>query len=109
MWFRADANLMSNQDWDVGFAKSVAILLNGDAIPTKNNRGGPIRDLTYYLIFNGHYERLDFRLPPAAYGKRWRHILDTSSGKFGERQKLVAAGSSVGAEARSVRVLQRAG
>ncbi len=109
VWLRADANLMSDEDWDVSFARSVAILLNGDAIASKDRRGARVRDSTYYLMFNGHYEALAFTLPSAQYGKRWRQVFDTASGKFEGRRKISRPGEETSLEARSVRVLQRIG
>ena len=109
VWFRADANLMSDEDWNVSFARSVAILLNGEAIASKDRRGARVRDSTYYLMFNGHYEDLAFTLPPAQYGRRWRVVFDTASGKFNGRRKMSRPGEEISIEARSVRVLQRIG
>src|SRR5581483_10957398 len=33
-WFKPDGQLMSHDDWAEGFAKSIAVFLNGDAIPS---------------------------------------------------------------------------
>ncbi len=32
-WFKPDGELMSDEEWAVGFAKSIGVFLNGDAIP----------------------------------------------------------------------------
>src|SRR5205085_1563812 len=38
-WFRPDGSPMGDEDWNSGFAKSIAIFLNGQAIPDPDERG----------------------------------------------------------------------
>jgi glycogen operon protein len=68
---------MSENDWQVGFAKSLGVFLNGRAIPTTNERGEPILDESFYLMFNAHHEPLDFTLPEEKWGTRWAVLLNT--------------------------------
>ncbi len=56
---------MSDDDWRAGFAKSLGVFLNGRAIPSPNERGEPIVDDSFYLMFNAHHEPLEFTLPDA--------------------------------------------
>ena len=43
-WFTPGGVEMSEQDWQAGFAKSLGVFLNGDAIPTSDERGERVRD-----------------------------------------------------------------
>jgi isoamylase len=104
-WFRPDGTEMDDDDWDQGFAKSIAVFLNGDAIPTPGPRGERIVDDTFLLLFNGHFEDLDFTLPPAQFGETWTRELDTNEGWVDGPE--VKAGDRVHAESRSVVVLRR--
>ena len=70
-WFTPAATEMSEEDWQAGFAKSLAVFLNGDALHSPNERGEPIMDDSYYVMFNAHHELLDFTLPDRKWGKRW--------------------------------------
>ena len=72
---------MSDDDWRAGFAKSLGVFLNGRAIPTLNERGEPVTDDTFYLMFNAHHEPLEFTLPEPKWGERWMVILDTAEEK----------------------------
>ena len=62
---------MSDEDWQAGFAKSLGVFLNGDAIPTPNERGERVVDDSFYVMFNAHHEPVDFTLPPKEWGARW--------------------------------------
>jgi glycogen operon protein len=76
-WFTPGGQEMSEEDWQAGFAKSLGVFLNGRAIPTKNERGEPVVDESFYVMFNAHHEPLDFTLPEARWGERWGVVLDT--------------------------------
>jgi isoamylase len=76
-WFTPAGVEMSAADWHAGFAKSLGVFLNGNAIPTPNERGDRVVDDSFYIMLNAHHEGLDFRLPPKAWGERWTKVLDT--------------------------------
>jgi glycogen operon protein len=79
-WFTPGGQEMSDEDWQVGFAKSMGVFLNGRGIPTKNERGEAVVDDSFYVIFNAHHEPLDFTLPEPKWGHDWGVVLDTSGG-----------------------------
>ena len=70
-WFRPDGQPMTDADWEVGYAKSLGVFLNGIAIPDPDVHGRPIVDDSFYLMFNGWDQEIDFTLPPA----RWACVL----------------------------------
>ena len=80
-WFTPAGTEMSDDDWRAGFAKSLAVFLNGRAIPTLNERGEPVTDDSFYLMFNAHHEPLEFTLPEQKWGAGWMVILDTAEEK----------------------------
>jgi glycogen operon protein len=69
---------MSEGDWQAGFAKSLAVFLNGRAIPTPNERGERVVDESFYVMFNAHHEPIDFTLPEAKWGTKWIVLLNTA-------------------------------
>jgi isoamylase len=106
-WFRPDGGEMQEEDWNQGFARSLAAFLNGNAIPTPGPRGERITDNSFYLIFHAGAEPLAFTLPSAHWGERWEVVVDTANpGKEPERGHL-GPGEMVEAEGRSVVVLCR--
>ena len=78
-WFEPDGSHMDEGSWANGFAKSLMIFLNGDAIPERDRRGEPIVDDSFLVLFNAHHEAIDFTLPPVDYGAGWLVELDTAT------------------------------
>jgi isoamylase len=77
-WFTPAGQEMSEEDWQAGFAKSLGVFLNGRAIPTPNERGEPVVDESFYVVFNAHHEPLDFTMPEDKWGTTWGVVLDTN-------------------------------
>jgi glycogen operon protein len=65
-----------------------------------------VRDTSFLLLFNAHYDALDFVLPPASFGATWTIVVDTTT-EVGERKATFTAGSTVRVDARSMIVLTR--
>ncbi len=106
-WFRPDGELMGNEDWQTGFAKSLGVFLNGDAITSLDARGDQVVDDSFCVLFNGYHEAIPFRLPPHPnWGERWVKVLDTSKPVPAEGEE-VAAGGEIPVEGRAVVVLRR--
>jgi glycogen operon protein len=104
-WFRPDGSEMCDEDWQAGFAKSLGVFLNGEAIATPGPRGERIRGRSFYLIFNAHHEALPFRLPGEAFGAAWEGVIDT--GGTLREDALASASSERKVEGRSLVLLRR--
>ncbi|MEO8218285.1 MAG: glycogen debranching protein GlgX [Acidobacteriota bacterium] len=106
-WFRPDGTQMTEENWGESFAKSLGVFLNGRAIPSLDSRGERIVDDNFYLIFNAHYEAMDFRLPAAGPEGTWRHVLSTALGPADKgAPRFSAAGEMVRLEAIDFAILQ---
>jgi glycogen operon protein len=107
-WFTQEGKEMTEENWESGFAKSIAVFLNGEGIAARDERGQRVVDESFLMLFNGHFEALEFRLPPREWGTRWRVVVDTSDIEIGvARAPTYANDECVPGEARSVSVLQR--
>ncbi len=107
-WFKPDGGQMSDQDWQSGFSRSIGVFLNGEAIPTPDGRGEQIIDASFYLLFNAHYESIQFRLPTGLWGNRWVKVLDTNDPIPDLRERgEIHAGQELSVQAYSVAVLRR--
>ncbi|GAC1531214.1 MAG: glycogen debranching protein GlgX [Acidimicrobiales bacterium] len=105
-WFRPDGGEMSEDDWQSGYAKSMIVFLNGEAIPSPDGRGEPVEDDSFLVVFNAHFENLEFVLPPEHLGKSWVEVLSTADTfASGDRAE---AGASLLVMGRSILVLRRA-
>ena len=70
---------MTESHWHTGYAKAVAVYLNGDAITEPDTRGQRVRDDSFLLLLNAHSETITFRLPDGTFGERWEVVLDTAT------------------------------
>lgn len=94
---------MTTEDWETGYAKSVAVYLNGQGIPDTDVRGQRVVDDSFLLCFNAHYEAIEFTLPPEEFGTSWVPIVSSAANPDDEP---LAPGARVNVEARAVLVLQ---
>jgi len=78
-WFRPDGQEMTDTDWRVGYAKSLAVFLNGAAIPDPDELGRPMVDDSFYMLFNAWDQELGFTLPGPRWGRAWSVALDTAA------------------------------
>jgi len=76
MWFNPGGNEMSDEEWASPFVRCLGMLLSGDTIDVLNFEGEPIRDDTFLLLVNAHYEPIPFVLPGQEHIE-WQLILDT--------------------------------
>ena len=60
---RPDGSEMTDEDWDTGFAKSVAVFLNGQGIPDLDRARPAGHRRLVPAVFNAHHEPIDFALP----------------------------------------------
>ena len=104
-WFRPDGTEMSEEDWEAGFGKSVAVFLNGQGIPDLDARGKRVVDDSFMLAFNAHYEAIEFTLPPPEFGTAWALRVDTAAGPGDSA--VFKAGEPVAVAARAMVVLQQ--
>lgn len=104
-WFLPEGSEMTDDHWQHDFAKSLGVYLNGKGIHTVHSDGNPVVDDSFYIIFNAHHEPLEFKLPPAKYGKHWQMVLNTASDVVDDRIKLEPE-TAVTADSRSVIVLK---
>jgi glycogen operon protein len=93
-WFAPDGTEMSEQDWAEGNAKSMAVFLNGEAIPSPDSRGEPISDDSFLVLFNAHHEPMTFTMPPERFGPRWIRMLDTAD-VMDEGEQVAAEGKAL--------------
>ena len=106
-WLTPGGGPMTDDDWHAGFAKSLAVFLNGDAISEPDPRGRAVVDDSFLLLFNAHSEPVEFFLPGPEYGEHWECALDTADPQtVGERPRIRARGR-VTVVSRSLTVLRR--
>ncbi|MDQ4032644.1 MAG: glycogen debranching protein GlgX [Actinomycetota bacterium] len=108
-WLRPDGQQMTDEDWNVGFAKAVAIFLNGQGIPERDSLGERITDDSFLLLINAHHQSIMFTLPDQTYGRIWEIVVDTADpllAKARRRQSHIRPGGRLRVAARALLVLR---
>jgi glycogen operon protein len=106
MWFNPGGSEMSDEEWASPFVRCVGMLLSGDTVDVVNFEGEPIRDDTFLLLMNAHYEAIPFVLPGQE-NLEWELILDTMDPNgFLAEPKKIASGDDVDLRGRACCLLQ---
>jgi isoamylase len=106
-WLTPAGDLMTEDDWDAAYAKSIAMYLNGHGIRSTDERGEEVVDDCFYLAFNAHHEAIEFTLPAAEYAQSWTVVIDTAEMDEVEPAE-VKPGDRVTVRARAMVVLSAA-
>jgi glycogen operon protein len=96
---------MTEEDWRAAFARSLGVFLSGEGIPYRDGRGERVVDDSFYVVVNGHHERLDFVLPEALGPVPWTLLVDTGDDET--HGATIASGATLQTKGRSVVVLAR--
>ncbi|MFI6319996.1 glycogen debranching protein GlgX [Nonomuraea sp. NPDC050556] len=104
-WLTPSGDEMTDSDWNVGYARSLAVFVNGEAITEPDRRGRRIVDDSFLLLFNAHHEGIRFTIPKD-YGEMWLTEIDTAMPIILDN-RVCRAGEGVQVAGRSVRVLRR--
>ena len=106
VWLTPGAEEMSHEDWEAGFARGLCVFLNGLAITEPGERGEPVTDSSFLLLFNADGDPLEFTIPPARFGELWEVELDTAASADEDRPRLKPAETAT-LEGHSMLVLAR--
>ncbi len=107
-WMVPSGKLMTAEDWDHDFGRSLMVYLNGRAITETTQKGMPIVDDSFILIFNAHDGDIEFTLPPANFGAKWELMVDTAdAGGYPAEDTFIPAGGTIVCQARTTMVLQQ--
>lgn len=106
MWFNPGGNEMSDEEWASPFVRSLAVLLSGDTVDVVNWEGNPVRDETFLLLANAHFEPIAFVLPGQEH-LEWMLLLDTAENKgFLDEEVKFASGDDVEVIGRGLKLLR---
>jgi glycogen operon protein len=106
-WLTPAGEQMTDEDWDAGYAKSLAMYLNGHGIRETDERGETVVDDCFYLAFNAGAEPIDFTVPGSDYAEGWTVVVDTA--ELGEVEPVeVKPGATLTVAARAMVVLRAA-
>ena len=108
-WMRPDGSAMSDQDWNHGLLLALMFFLNGQAIPTPDERGRNVTDDSFLVLLNASADTVTFTMPPEDYAKSWKVLVDTDNPASATRSRgrELGTGESIDLIHRSLLVLRR--
>jgi glycogen operon protein len=78
-WFNPNGNEVSDEEWNAGWTRAIALLLNGCTLQTSDENGHWILDDSFLLLINAADQGVEFTLPSSPRGKPWRQIMNTEN------------------------------
>src|SRR6185503_6057782 len=106
-WFAPDGHEMEDEHWDAATSGSIQVFLNGAGILVPDDRGEPITDDTFLVLFHAHHEDQAIKLPTKRWGASWVRVLDTERGFAADATERYEADREIQVLARSLWVLRR--
>jgi isoamylase len=98
---------MTRRDWERPDGHVVGIFLNGEEIPSPDERGERVVDESFLVLFNASGEDVAFRLPARRFGALWKLELSTAEPAAEPGTRTYRTREEVTLVARSVLVLRR--
>jgi glycogen operon protein len=108
-WFRPDGRRMTQKDWNREDGHIVGVFLNGEELREVDVHGKPIDDDSFLLLFNAHYEDVEFRLPEERFGHIWCTEISTADPAEEAGARRFKSRETVEVPSRSMLVLRRDG
>ncbi len=108
LWFTHDAQQMSDEHWETGYARTLGIYINGSGLLTRDDRGQQLHDDDFLVLFNAGSDPLTFTIPSLLEHFAWRPVVDTFEGTVQtgpSEQPTLAGGEQIEVKPRSVIVL----
>jgi glycogen operon protein len=99
-WYRTDGQEMTEEQWNTGWMRSLAIMLNGSTLGQLDETGEPITDDTFLVMLNSYADCVTYTLPQSPRNRGWKLLMNTHDldNPFGEKLldgALDVAGRSV--------------
>jgi isoamylase len=108
-WFTADGTEMTDAQWRAPI-RTLAVFLNGQAIPYRGPRGQRITDDSFLLLLSGSPNPVVFRLPGEPWGKEYELEVDTALSfvrPLGVEAPTISAGEELSMAPRSLVLLRK--
>jgi isoamylase len=110
LWLTPAGLEMTDEEWRQSHAQCLGMLLSGEALEERGERGESIKDSNFLLIINAGNEGVPFTLPALSERGRWRPLVDTTWTDTSRRSVHDAGASySLGSRALALLIEHRGG
>jgi isoamylase len=76
-WFNPDGNQVTDEVWNAGWSRSIAMLLNGQTLQVTDEDGKDVIDDSFFLVVNASQDGVEFVLPSSPSNNPWCQIINT--------------------------------
>jgi glycogen operon protein len=83
-WYRPDGEEMTEEEWNAGWVRWLGMRLSGRTLDDVDRFGVRLRDDTFLICLNPHYDGIRFLMPRSATTSEWEVVFDTSEAEAGE-------------------------
>lgn len=77
IWWNPDGREMNDDDWEVGYVRCFGMHLPGAALQELDDDGKPRQSRSVLIMFNGHYEDMNVKLPDLDNDRTWNLQIST--------------------------------
>ncbi len=86
-WYRTDGQEMTQEQWNTGWMRSMAVMLNGTTLGQIDDMGEPVTDDTFLVMLNSYAECVTHALPHSPRNRGWKLLMNTADldEPFGEK------------------------
>jgi glycogen operon protein len=86
-WYRTDGQEMTQEQWNTGWMRSLAVMLNGQTLGQVDQMGDPITDDTFLVMLNSFGNCVTYTLPHSPRNRGWKLLMNTHEldDPFGEK------------------------
>lgn len=82
-WFAPDGQEMQDEAWNAPFVRCFGLLLSGDGIGERDERGQRLSGNTLLLLLNAGNDEVEFTVPEVPAGHYWEEVVDSANGRHG--------------------------
>jgi len=94
IWIRPDGEEMTQEEWSLGWVRCLGLQLSGKTLDHVDSLGQRLQDDTFLILFNPHWEPMDFYMPNLHGEDAWKLVFDTRTAGQPVESYVVQAGHS---------------
>jgi isoamylase len=76
-WYRDDGQEMTEEQWNTGWMRSLAVMFNGSTLDDTDEMGEPLKDDSFLILLNSYGDKVTYTLPPSPQGRGWKLLMNT--------------------------------
>ena len=91
-WIRPDGEEMMEEEWGLGWVRCLGLELSGKTLDHVDSLGQRLQDDTFLILFNPHWEPIEFYMPKVHGEQAWQLVVDTRTSVESPEALVVQAG-----------------